>query len=441
VVEGNSPAQASNIKVTRTKNLEPATEKKSLADLDETDRQRRLRNKEIMILELGKDHQREFQRRGLSPSQEHLPAPIYTERSSSESQYSADHDDRVEDIRLQARFANKARNREEILKEIERLGLTEQITLSPLEAATPTTSLSPASKEKSSASPNAQDAQGGRKKLRKKRGLPLLAPKPEAPAENGFSDPAPDQRRKDELGVKAKGAFQRLKRTFSPQLRPSTPFITAPTGQDPSVMDTQRKIELARGAGRNLVAAAKYYEAPPRSSSLQPPSSREFSATTSMPADMDMEISKEAQKNLEVANAYDATSSDTSEALPLSSTRSEISVSEIDMKLETRKKIELAREAEWEKAHGTLPDGSSAYPTTLPAENSEYGLHSLEFDHVSDTRKKIELAREVRRRLEEEEAKGISPALSSTPMLACKHWLRCDLCRICGESEVDEGKE
>jgi hypothetical protein len=87
------------------------TEKRSLVDLDETDKQKRLRNKEIMILELGKGHRRESQRRGLSPNQEHLPALIYTGRPSSESQYSADHDDEVEEIRLQARLANKARKR------------------------------------------------------------------------------------------------------------------------------------------------------------------------------------------------------------------------------------------------------------------------------------------------------------------------------------------
>jgi hypothetical protein len=380
------------------------TEKRSLVDLDETDKQKRLRNKEIMILELGKGHRRESQRRGLSPNQEHLPALIYTGRPSSESQYSADHDDEVEEIRLQARLANKARKRAEILKEIERLGLTEQITLPPLETATPATSLSPASKEKFPASPNAdiaRDAQGGRKKLRKKRGLPsLLSPKPEALSKKEFSNSPPNQ----SLGSKASGALRKLRGTLSPPFRPSTPARTEPLGTDPSVVDMQKKIELAREARRNLVAAAKRYEASPRSSSPKSPCNKEVST----PADLErkIEIAKGAQRRsvgIKARVDLPDSSNETSKISHTSSPREEVLTLEIDTNSETEKKIELARDTNIKVTQAKLSAECSAHPNAATRKE----LHTPEFDNASDTQRKIELGREVRRRWEEEKAKGI----------------------------------
>jgi hypothetical protein len=298
-----------------------------------------------MSRELGKDHRRESRRRGLSPGQEQLPALMYTRRSSPESQYSVNHDDNVEGITLQARLANKGRKRAEILKEIERLGLTEEITLPPLGIATPATSLPPTSKEEPPASLHADivgDAQGGRRKLRKKRGLPsLLEPKPEEPSKKEFLNSPPNQ----SLGSKARGAFQKFRGTLSP---PSRPSIRARTY--PAVVDTQKKIELAREARRNLVEPSKYYEASPRSFGLKSTSSKE----TSTPADLERKI--ELARKLPRAKAPGDFLDTTSNALSRSFERDELSHPEIDMRFDTQNKVELAREAQWNLAYGTLPD-------------------------------------------------------------------------------------
>jgi hypothetical protein len=389
-----------------------------------------------MTQELGKEHHHAFQRRELLPSQEVLPALISTQQPSSESQHSTDHADEAEEMELQARLINKAKKRAELIKAIARLGLTEQVALAAAETKSPSTSPLPASKQELQAPPNAgiaRDTQGGRRKLRKKRGLPsLLAPKPEEPGKGGLSNSPPNQLKKENLGSKAKEAFHRLKGTLSP---PSTPVRTEPPGTDPSVVDTQKKIELAREARGNLAAAATNYEAPPRSPSLKSPSSKEIGTQADL--ERKIELAKEAQRRLArvktLGDLLNASNEMTQQCL-LSSTREEILPPEIEMKVETEKKIELAREARWKEAHGTLPDDSSTNhesPKSADLRNEE---PEPDYDHVSDTQKKIELAREARRRLEEEKAKGIPPALSSSPMQECKHWLRCDLCRICGES-------
>jgi hypothetical protein len=429
VEEGKSHAQANKIMVVRTKNLDPAMEKRSMADLDEIERQKRLRNNEIMNLEPGKGCQQQSQRRGLTPSQEYLPALISREIPSSETQYSADYDDEVEEIKLQARLANKARNRAKILKEIERLGLTEQITLPPLETATPATSLSPTSKEETPASLNAnieRDAQAGRRKLRKRQGLSsLLAPKPEALSKKEFSNSHLNQ----SLGCKAKEGFQKLKCTLSLPSRPSTPTRT-----DPTIVDTQKKIELARDARRNVVEATKYYEAPPRSFGLKSTSSKE----TSTPADLERKI--ELARKLPGVKAQrdflDATSNELSRSF-----ERELSDPEMDMKFDTQKKVELAREAQWKLAYRTLPDEYSVNHESLKSADLRKVEPQPEYDHASDTQKKIQLAREVRRRLEEEKARGRLPDMSPPSMPDCKHGLRYDLCRICGEILLDERKE
>jgi hypothetical protein len=425
---GKVSAQPIETLVTGTENLYPAGKERSVAELDENKRQAKLRKDERMIQELGKEHQQAPQRRGFSQSQEALTELISIERASPESQYPAYHEDEIEKIKLQARLKNKARKRAEIVKEIERLGLTEQITLPSVEAQT---SPPPASKMELTTPPNAdiaRDTQGGRRKLRKKRGLPsLLAPKSEPPGKEEFSNSPPNQLKKENLASRARGALQKLRGTLSPPSRPSTPARTEPPGTDPSVVDTKLKIDFAREARRNLVAAAKYYETPSRSSSLKLP--------TSLPADLERKI--ELARKQAQGGFLDATSN----ALSGSFGREERPDPEIDMRGETQKKVELATEAKWKFAHGAPPEECSTNHESLKFADFRREHTGSEFDHASDTQKKIELAREVRRRLEEEKAKGIPPALSSPSMLDCKHWLRYDLCRICSESEADEGKE
>lgn len=381
-----------------------------------------------MSQELGKDRWRESRRRRLSPSQEQIPALMNTERPP-ESQYSVDHDDQVEEIMHQERLTNKAMKRAKILKEIKRLGLTEQITLPPLDAATSVTSLSTTSKEESSASLKAdiaRDVQGDRRKLRKKRGHPsLLAPEPETPRQKEFSYSSPNQ----SLGGKAREAFQKLRVTLSPPFRPSTPAKT-----DPTIVDTQRKIEFARDARRNLAAPSKYYESSPRSFGTMLISSTE----TSIPADLERKI--ELATRLLGAKSQGYFIDTTSTALSRSFERDELSFEEIDMKFDT-KKVELAREAQSKSPYGTLPDEYSInhelWRFTDPKEKE---LES-EYNNASDTQKKVRLGREVRRRLEEEKASGIVPDMSQPLMPHCKHGLRYDLCRICGEIPLDEREE
>jgi len=212
-------------------------EDRTRVEFDENKRQARLRNDQKMMQELGKEHQQDHQRRELSPSQEALPTLPFRRWPSFDTQYSADSEDEAEEVKLQARLAKKERKRAEIVKEIARLGLTEQITLPAIDTQSPSTSHPSAAKTKFTVPPKAdiaRDAQGGSRKLRKKRGLPsLLAPKPEAPGKEEFLKSPLNQLKKEHLGSKTKGAFHRLKRTLSP---PSTSVRTEPPGTDPSVV-------------------------------------------------------------------------------------------------------------------------------------------------------------------------------------------------------------
>jgi hypothetical protein len=166
----------------------------------------------------------------------------------------------------------------------------------------------------------------------------------------------------------------------------------------------QKKIELAREARRNLVAAAKRYEASPRSSSPKSPCSKEVST----PADLErkIEIAKGAQRRpvgIKARVDLPDSSNETSKISHTSSPREEVLTLEIDTNSETEKKIELARDTNMKVTQAKLSAECRAHPNAATRKE----LHTPEFDNASDTQRKIELGREVRRRWEEEKAKGI----------------------------------
>jgi hypothetical protein len=104
--------------------------------------------------------------------------------------------------------------------------------------------------------------------------------------------------------------------------------------------------------------------------------------------------------------------------------------------IDTKKKIEFAREAQRElEAEEILPGSSRLRIPTDPASLSKEELRVIDIDMIFETERKVELGREVRQRIEVEKTRGVLLASGSESLvLDCIHGLRYGLCRICGES-------